>query len=470
MKTIKRGQFAIGLDIGTTKIVAMVGRKVNGNKFEVLAVGNAMSHGVKGGMVRNLLKTTESIKEAVKKAEEQIGHKIDEVFVGIAGHHIRSIQHTEYITRENPEEIIGDEDIKRLEDAIRKINIQPGEEIIHVIPQEFSIDGDTGITEPQGMNGYRLEGSFHVVIGQSIAIKNIANCIAKAGLKLKGITLEPIASSEAVLEEDEKEAGVVLVDIGGGTTDIAIFKGGIIRHTFVIPIGGNIITEDIKEGCSLLWRYAEHVKRGHGSSWPGSVKDNEFVTMPPINKGGQPHELSLKKLSYIIYARVEELFNIVLEQIQFYEDGGEKTSLNGGIVLTGGGAALKDIKQLLAYMSGKNVRIGYPTEYILGENSDYDVKQPLYATAVGLMIESDKYCEEAIVEVENEKPKIDFVSVEVTENTPQVAEEEPDEVIKGKENEEESKPLKSKRHYFSFFQKYTKAIKNYIESDDEYDR
>lgn len=469
MKTIKKGQFAIGLDIGTTKIVVMVGRKVNGNKFEVLAVGNAMSHGVKGGMVRNLLKTTESIKDAVQKAEEQIGQKIDEVFVGIAGHHIRSIQHTEYITRENPEEIIGDADIKRLEEAIRKINIQPGEEIIHVIPQEFSIDGDSGVVEPQGMNGYRLEGSFHVVIGQSIAIKNIANCIAEAGLKLKGITLEPIASSEAVLEEDEKEAGVALVDIGGGTTDIAIFKGGIIRHTFVIPIGGNIITEDIKEGCSLLWRYAEHVKRGHGSAWPGGVKENEFVTMPPINKGGQPHELSIKKLSYIIYARVEELFNIVLEQIQYYEDGGEKTSLNGGIVLTGGGASLKDIKQLLAYMSGKNVRIGYPTEYIVGENSDYDVKQPLYATVVGLMIESDKYIDETTFEVENKEPKVNFVSVEVDETT------SVEESIEGNhsipsEEVDKSKPAKNKRNYFSFLQKYTKVIKNYIETDDEYDR
>src|SRR5690606_9350917 len=243
------------------------------------------------------------IQQAVQQAEADSGYKIKDVVVGIAGQHIRSIQHSDYISRSTAEEVIGGEDIQQLVDKVNKLAMLPGEEIIHVLPQEFKIDGQSEIKEPIGMYGGRLEASFHVVVGQAASIRNVGRCIQSSGIELSGLTLEPLASSDAELSQEEKEAGVALIDIGGGTTDLAIFKDGIIRHTAVIPFGGNVITDDIKEGCSIRENKAEQMKIIFGSAWPGENKDNEIVSIPGL-RGREPKEISLKTLSKIIHARV----------------------------------------------------------------------------------------------------------------------------------------------------------------------
>ena len=256
----QKENIAVGLDIGTTKIVTMIGKKNEYGKLEILGVGKAKSLGVSRGVVNNITQTIQSIQQSVLEAEENSGYKINDVVVGIAGQHIRSIQHTDYLIRSNPEEVIGEKDIQLLIDQVSKLAMLPGEEIIHVLPQEFKIDGQSDIKEPIGMYGGRLEASFHVVVGQASSIRNIGRCVQSSGIELSGLTLEPLASADAVLSQEEKEAGVALIDIGGGTTDLAIFKDGIIRHTAVIPFGGNVITEDIKEGCSIIEKQAEDRK------------------------------------------------------------------------------------------------------------------------------------------------------------------------------------------------------------------
>ena len=257
------------------------------------------------------------VQQAIAAAQVDCGMDISGVVVGIAGQHIRSLQHSDYITRADSEEVIGDRDLERLTENVHKLSMMPGEEIIHVIPQEYKVDGQGDIKEPRGMYGARLEATFHIVVGQVTSIRNIARCVKSADLELKAINLEPLASAEAVLSQEEKEAGVVLVDIGGGTTDIAIFKDGIIRHTAVIPYGGNIITNDIKEGCSIIEKQAEQLKVKFGSAWPGENKENEIVSIPGL-RGRDPKEISLKTLSRIIHARTTEIINAVFTEIKNY--------------------------------------------------------------------------------------------------------------------------------------------------------
>ena len=309
--------FSVGLDIGTTKIVAMVGEKNQFNKVKVIGVGKSQSLGVHRGVVNNITQTIQSIKIAVDEAQSRSGIQVKEVAVGIAGQHIRSLQHSDYITRENPDEVINDNDIDKLIDQVYKLVMLPGEEIIHVLPQDFKVDGQSEIKEPIGMYGSRLEANFHIVVGQVSSIRNIGKCIKSSGLEMGDITLEPLASSDAVLSNEEKEAGVALIDIGGGTTDVAIFKDGIIKHTAVIPFGGNVITEDIKEGCSIIGNQAEQLKIKFGSAWPGENKDSEIVSIPGL-RGRDPKEISLKTLSKIINARVVEIIEQAYLEIKNY--------------------------------------------------------------------------------------------------------------------------------------------------------
>lgn len=383
---MEKENIAVGLDIGTTKIVAMIGKKNEYGKLEILGVGKSKSLGVARGVVNNITQTIQSIQQAINEAETNSGYKIKDVVVGIAGQHIRSIQHTDYISRTNPEEVIGGDDIQLLIDQVNKLAMLPGEEIIHVLPQEFKIDGQSEIKEPIGMYGGRLESSFHVVVGQASSIRNVGRCIQSSGIELSGLTLEPLASSDAVLSQEEKEAGVALIDIGGGTTDLAIFKDGIIRHTAVIPFGGNVITDDIKEGCSIIEKQAELLKVKFGSAWPGENRDNEIVSIPGL-RGREPKEISLKNLSKIIHARVVEIIEQVFTEIKAYGHEDPRKKLIAGIVLTGGGAQLKHIKQLVEYITGMDTRIGYPNEHLAG-NSDEEFSSPLYATAVGLVMNS----------------------------------------------------------------------------------
>jgi len=383
---MEKENIAVGLDIGTTKIVAMIGRKNEYGKLEILGIGKSKSLGVKRGVVDNITQTIQSIQQAVQDAETVSGYKIKDVVVGIAGQHIRSIQHSDYISRSNAEEVIGNKDIDLLINQVHKLAMLPGEEIIHVLPQEFKIDGQSEIKEPIGMCGGRLESSFHVVVGQASSIRNVGRCIQSSGIELSGLTLEPLASADAVLSQEEKEAGVALIDIGGGTTDLAIFKDGIIRHTAVIPFGGNVITEDIKEGCSIIEKQAELLKVKFGSAWPGENRDNEIVSIPGL-RGRDPKEISLKNLSKIIHARVVEIIEQVFVEIKAYGHEDPRKKLIAGIVLTGGGAQLNHIKQLVEYITGMDTRIGYPNEHLAG-NSDEEISSPLYATAVGLVMNS----------------------------------------------------------------------------------
>ena len=381
---MKETNYSVGLDIGTTKIVAIIGKENEYGKIEILGIGKSKSLGVHRGVVNNITQTIESIQQAVQQAETDSGLKIDTVSVGIAGQHIRSLQHSDYITRANSEEVIGYQDVDNLCNQVYKLVMLPGEEIIHVLPQEFKVDGQAEIKEPIGMYGGRLEANFHVVVGQVSSIKNIVRCIKSAGLNLGEISLEPLASANAVLSQEEKEAGVALIDIGGGTTDLAIFKDGIIRHTAVIPFGGNVITEDIKEGCSIIEKQAELLKIKFVSAWPGENKDNEIVSIPGL-RGRDPKEITLKNLSKIIHARVVEIIEQVYVEIKNYGHEEQKKKLIGGIVLTGGGSQLKHLKQLVEYITGMDTRIGYPNEHLAGD-SEEEIASPLYATGVGLLM------------------------------------------------------------------------------------
>jgi len=375
-------EIIVGLDIGTTKIACIVGRKNEYGKIEILGFGKTESNGVKRGVVANIENTVQSIKKAVELAEQKSGVDINIVNVGIAGQHIKSLQHRGNIMREDPDKEITVAEIDRLTQNMYKLSMAPGEEIIDVIAQEYIIDGEGGIRQPIGMLGNTLEANFHIIIGQTAAAKNIFKCIAKAGLETVNLILEPIASAESTLSAEEKEAGVVLVDIGGGTTDIALFQDGIIRHTAVIPFGGDVVTEDVKEGCSIIIKHAEELKVKFGSALASENRDDEVVAIPGL-RGRPSKEITLKNLASIIQARMEE----IIEQVYFeIKNSGFEKKLIAGIVLTGGGAQLKHIGQLTEFITGKDTRIGYPNEHLANDVPD-EMASPMYATGIGLVIE-----------------------------------------------------------------------------------
>lgn len=377
----EKSEIVVGLDIGTTKIVAIVGRKNEHGKLEVLGMGRSESIGVSRGVVSNIDKTVQSICLAVKEAETNSGVSIKVVNVGIAGQHIKSLQHRGIRVRDSVEDEINQRDINMLIEDMYKLVMMPGEEIIHVLPQEYIVDNEQGIKDPIGMAGIRLEANFHIITGQVAAAKNIYKCVHKGGLEVDDLVLEPLASSEAVLSEEEKEAGVVLVDIGGGTTDIAIFQDGIIRHTAVIPFGGNVITEDIKEGCGIIKNQAELLKVKFGSALASESQENEIVSIPGL-RGRGAKEISLKNLAHIIQARMEEIIEHIYYEIK---NSGYENKLIVGIVVTGGGSQLKHIAQLMEYVTGMDTRIGYPNEHLASGNSQ-ELTSPMYATGVGLVI------------------------------------------------------------------------------------
>lgn len=373
-------EIVVGLDIGTTKIVAIVGRRNEFGKIEILGMGKSESFGVARGVVQNIDQTVQSIRTAVEEAEAKSGVDIKVVNVGIAGQHIRSMQHRGIKTRASIEQEISQNDIDALIDDMYKLMMAPGEEIIHVLPQEYIIDNESGIKNPIGMSGIRLEANFHIITGQIAAARNIYKCVQKAGLEVSELTLEPLASADAVLSNEEKEAGVVLVDIGGGTTDVAIFQDGIIRHTAVIPFGGNVITEDVKEGCTIIKSQAELLKIKFGSALASENQENEIVSIPGL-RGRAHKEISVRNLSAIIQARMEEIVEHVYYEIKH---SGYEKKLIAGIVVTGGGAQLKHVSQLIEYITGMDTRVGYPNEH-LAKGSE-DVTSPLFATSVGLVM------------------------------------------------------------------------------------
>jgi cell division protein FtsA len=374
-------EIIVGLDIGTTKVAAIVGKRNEYDKIEILGVGSTPSVGVMRGSIANIDETVKAIKTVIDDVSQKAGVEISEVYVGIAGQHIKSLQHSGSRMRKNKDEEISQEEIDALVEDMYKLAMQPGEEIIHVIPQEYTIDDEPGIKKPIGMCGSCLQANFHIIVGHVTSAKNIHKCVQKAGLSVAGLILEPLASADSVLTEEEREAGVVLVDMGGGTTDVAIFQDNIIRHTSVIPFGGNVITEDIKEGCTIIKRQAEALKIKFGSAVASENSDEEIVSIPGL-RGRHPKEISLKNLASIIQARVEEIIERVYYEIV---NSGYEKKLITGIVLTGGGALLKHITQLTEFITGMDTRIGYPNEH-LAKGVHEDIASPMYATGVGLVI------------------------------------------------------------------------------------
>ncbi len=374
-------KIVVGLDIGTTKICAIVGRKNEFGKLEVLGMGKAESEGVIKGIVVNIDKTVLAIDKAIKEASDQAGIDIGVVNVGIAGQHIRSSIHHNSMLRDSKDGEITIEDVSRLTEDMYRMVVPSGSEIIHVMPQDYIVDYEEGIKDPVGMSGVRLEADFHVITAQTSAINNINKCVRRTGLEIDDLILEPLASSLAVLSEEEKEAGVCLIDIGGGTTDIAIFYDNIIRHTAVIPFGGNILTTDIQNGLQVMSKQAEQLKTRFGKAIAEEASPNEIVSIPGI-RNRTAKEISVKNLSNIIQARMEEIIEMAHTEII---NSGFDNRLAGGIVITGGGSQLSCLKQLVEYMTGMDTRIGYPNEH-LGKSKVEAVKSPMYATAVGLVL------------------------------------------------------------------------------------
>ena len=392
----------VGLDIGTTKVSIIIGRRNQFNKIEILASGKSLSSGVSRGIVSNIDKTVDSIRLAIDEVQKKNNIEINDVVVGIAGQHIKSLQHRGEIVRDNIEIEIGQEDIDKLKENMFKLITIPGEEVIHVIPQEYTVDGEDGIQDPKGMAGVKLEANFHVITAQVGAVRNIMRCVEKAGLSPKELILEPFASAIATLDEDELREGVALVDIGGGTTDVAIFLDKIIRHTAVIPFGGNIVTKDIKTGLSILDKQAELLKIKFGSAMYTEDQENVMVSIPGL-RGREPKEIAVKNLSEIIGARMKEIIDLVYHEIKV---SGYENKLMTGIVLTGGGSQLKNLQQLVSFVTAKETRIGYPNEHLSGESKD-KVTSPMYSTGVGLVL---KGFENKLVSNKNKKGDDNVIS------------------------------------------------------------
>lgn len=373
----------VGLDIGTTKIAAIAGRKNEYGKLEILGFGRANSNGVQHGMVLNIDQTIKAIEMALKNCyESNPDLEIGEVYVGIAGHHIKSLQTRGDIVRQSVEEEICQAEIDRLVNDQYRTYIPAGDQIIDVIPMEFTVDNFQNIPNPIGYSGVKVGANFHIITGDKNAIRNINRSVEKAGLQTKDLVLQPLASAAAVMCDQDLEAGVAIVDIGGGTTDLAVFYEGIIKHTAVIPFGGENITNDIKTGLGVLKTQAEQMKIQFGSALSDEAKANAFITIPGL-RGMAAKEISVKNLASIIQARMSEIMDFVTYHLK--QVGLDNRMLNGGVVLTGGGSQLKHLIQLTEYVTGLNARIGYPNEHLAGGHID-ELAKPMYSTCIGLIL------------------------------------------------------------------------------------
>jgi cell division protein FtsA len=457
------------IDIGTSKIAALVGRRNQFGKIEILAIGNCPSFGVQRGVVVNIARTVESIKKAVMDAERQSGIRFKRVHVGIAGQHIKSLQHRGILTRNNNDTWISYEDIQKLKNEMYKLALPPGDKILHVLPQEYIVDNEPGIfSEPIGMMGVRLEGNFHIITGAETAIKNIETCITIAGLEVASIELEPLASADAVLSKEELEGGVCLVDIGGGTTDIAIFENFVIRHTAVIPFGGNIITEDLKD-FKILKQQAEVLKVKYGSAVPHEGLKNKHVSIQGEgNRAIGTREVNLLSVSKVISARVKEILAHVAYQIKL---SNFERKLIGGIVLTGGGSQLQHLAQLTEHETGQPARLGLPREH-LATTKVQDVDSPIYATGIGLLIRAFKQKDEQAINNPAEtiatKPVEEIVVA--AEKTPTQVQEETvvdinEELVAEPQVESPQKDTNTKAEKISLVSSMGKKFKEWIKSD-----
>jgi cell division protein FtsA len=436
-----RNNILAAIDIGTTKIVTIVGHMNEMGKLEIIGMSKTPSKGVKRGVVLNIEEAVSAIRYTVEEVQKQVGFIIKEAYVGIAGQHITSLQNRGYILRDSYEEEITKNDTDRLLAEMFKISIQPGEEIIHVIPQSYVVDNETGVKNPIGMFGKRLEGNYHIVIGQTSSARTIERCVNRVGIHVKQMILEPLASSAAVLTEDEIEAGVALVDIGGGTTDIAVYYDDIIKHTAVIPFGGNVITKDIMEGCSILNKHAELLKIQYGSALGDLAEEAKVVAVPGIS-GREPKEVSIKSLAYIIQSRMEEIIDAIVYQL---EGSDYMEKLTAGIVITGGGSLLRHLPQLVKFRTGLDVRIGKP-EVALGNNDLKEVNHPMYSTSVGLLFKGfENAVPDTIQEIHKEEPVPEFVD----------------------ENEDGTRVPRPNRKFGGILQTFKNTIENIFDDDTD---
>lgn len=373
-------RIVVGLDIGTTKIVAIIASIDEQEQIHILGVGKAPSDGLNRGVVVNIERTVQAIRAAVEQAELASGIKVNAVNVGIAGDHIRSVRSKGVITINNRDKEITRLDVERLLEDCQRIMLPPDQQILHVIPQDFVVDGQDGISDPVGMSGMRMEAEVHIITGLVSAAKNIHRCVNRAGYEVADIILEPLASSYSVLDDEERMAGVALVDIGGGTTDIAVFRDNTIRHTAVIAVAGKKVTDDIRIGLSVLDEQAEKLKQGFGESYVDRIERDEIITVPGI-AGRSPKEITTSILAKIIQARMEEILEIVGIEIK---RSGYADLLSAGIVLTGGGSLVKNICPLASQVLGMDAKIGRPQGLAGGLIREVD--SPIYSTAVGLVI------------------------------------------------------------------------------------
>lgn len=377
----------VGLDIGTSKVVCIIAAPDADLQYlNILGIGTAESKGLRRGVVTNIDKTVESIRQAVERAEQQSGLKVVDVVVGIAGDHIQSFATRNIITIPSPTKEISSRDVERLIDESRKIAISSDRRILHVIPQEYIIDGQDGITDPIGMSGVRMEANVHVVTALVTAIQNIQRCIERAGLRMRDIVLEPLASSNSVLDADEKEIGVAIIDIGAGTTDIAVFCENIIRYSAVFGIGGQHVTDDIAKVLGILHSQAEQIKRDYGHAIQSNIMNDESFQIPGVS-GRNPMEITKGLLCEIIQPRLEEIFEFAYAEIK---NSGYANRLSAGIVLTGGCSLLRGAAELAQDVFGMPVKIGIPSEIAHGGFAR-EVENPIFATSVGLVLHGVRY-------------------------------------------------------------------------------
>lgn len=377
----------VGLDIGTTKVCAIVAGTDEHGRMNILGVGRAPSDGITRGVVTHIDRTTNSIVSAIADAQASSGVRITSVIVGIAGDHIQSFQSRGVIGISGAEHEVTQADIDRLIEDTKRVALPSDRKIIHVIPQEFIIDGQDGIYDPLGMSGVRMEANVHIITGLVSAAQNIYKCVQRAGMEVTDMVLEPLASSYAVLDEEEKEVGIALIDVGGGTTDLAVFEERTIRHTAVIGIAGKKVTDDIRKGLGVLNDQAEKLKMDHGCAYVPAVSVNEPIVLPGVG-GRSPVEIDSRLLAQIIQPRMEEIFEIAALEIK---RSGYSRHLSGGVVLTGGGALVKGTAELAREVLGMPVKIGIPSGFAGGLVRE--IENPAYATAVGLVLYGMKHRE-----------------------------------------------------------------------------
>ncbi len=442
------------IDIGTTKIVCLIAEILSDGKVKVLGFGESESTGVKHGVVQNIPKTKEAVQKAVEQAEAQAEIKVESVYVGIAGLHIRSIEASHQLIRDNAEVEITQEEIDSLIGKMYKIQVNPGEEIIHVIPKSYVVDSDMDV-EPLGMFGQQILGTFHIVIGQINSAKNIKKCINEVNnIQVNDLILEPLASSYAVVTDEEKEVGVALVDIGGGTTDIAIFHNKKIVHTAVIPFGGDVITNDVKDAFKIIEAKAELLKKQFGSALDDTIKDNDYVSIKGTSTS-KPKEISVKTLAKVIRARVEEIVSFVYYQIK---ENIDPNDLGAGIVLTGGGALLKNLPQLIAYQTGLTVRIGTPGKLI--ETKDFNtINQTKYATTIGLALKG--------FEIEQNKERQNKESWKNDLKNEEVSEPEENKQIEDEIEEDTFDENENKKSGINFLGKIKESVKTIFGPEED---